>query len=323
MIRIDLKLSDNMFHPSLKKKLYAAYWGFIVGDALGVPYEFCSREMMESRPATDMVGYGSHKQPAGTWSDDSSMMLCVLENMKQNGSTRELSNLFLQWYQSGYHTPHGEVFDIGLTTRASMIRLSEGVSPFNSGSSDQWSAGNGSLMRCVPYAFAEDISRSIFNMIIHNKITHREALCHEACMFYLKMIRSLAEGAIKEESLAKAGAYLKYGWRIVDQEDYNESSEKFYRLLRPDFSMLSIGEIKSSGYVLDTLEASIWCFMNSSSYKDAVLKAVNLGGDTDTIGALTGSLAATYYGVEGIPETWKLKIVRSKKLDRLIHSCIS
>jgi ADP-ribosylglycohydrolase len=87
--------------------------------------------------------------------------------------------------------------------------------------------------------------------------------------------------------------------------------------------MLSIGEIKSSGYVLDTLEASIWCFMNSSSYKDAVLKAVNLGGDTDTIGALTGSLAATYYGVEGIPEAWKLKIARSQELDRFIDSCIS
>jgi ADP-ribosylglycohydrolase len=105
-----------MFDPTLKNKFYAALWGFIVGDALGVPYEFSDRKEMMNDPAIEMIGYRSHDQPAGTWSDDTSMMLCVLENIQNNGSVKDLANLFLDWYYNGYHTANGEAFDIGNTT---------------------------------------------------------------------------------------------------------------------------------------------------------------------------------------------------------------
>ena len=298
-----------------------ALWGFIVGDALGVPYEFSERDVMGASPANGMVGYGTYNQPPGTWSDDSSMMLCVLENLAKDGSVCDLADLFLRWYRDGYHTAHGEVFDIGMTTLASMMRLGDGVSPLKSGSSDEWSAGNGSLMRCVPYAFAAEMSESIFNMIVQNRITHPLTICHEACMFYVKMLRSLAEGSTKEQALSTAGAYVRYGWRIVDQDD-NKSFNKFSRLFNPSFSSIHVDEIQSSGYVMHTLEAGIWCFMNSNNYSEAVLNAVNLGGDTDTIGALTGALAATYYGAEQIPIEWSTTIQRGGELEVFIKDCI-
>jgi ADP-ribosyl-[dinitrogen reductase] hydrolase len=311
-----------MFHPALKEQLYAACWGFIVGDALGVPYEFNSREQMTEHPATGMIGYGTYNQPPGTWSDDSSMMLCVLENLAKDGSARDLADLFLRWYRDGYHTAGGQVFDIGLTTLDALTRLSEGVHPTKAGNLDERSAGNGSLMRCVPYAFAAEISESIFNMILQNRITHPLTICHEACMFYVKMLRALAEGSTKEQALTTAGAYLRYGWRIVDQDD-NTNFDKFSRLFNPSFSSIPVDKIQSSGYVMHTLESCIWCFMNSNNYSQAVLKAVNLGGDTDTIAALTGALAATSYGSAQIPVEWSTRIQRGQELEAFIKDCIA
>lgn len=312
-----------MFDPRLKDKFYAAIWGFIVGDALGVPYEFSDRNTMIKNPAVEMIGYGSHDQPAGSWSDDTSMMLCVLENMKNGGSLKNLAKLFIDWYYTGYHTANGEAFDIGNTTLAALIRLKEGVSPSQAGSSDEWSAGNGSLMRCVPYAFAQDINKSIFDMIMQNRLTHRLSICNESCIFYVKMIRALAEGNSKEKAVKIAGAFLRYGWRISDDEEVNPSVEKFSRVFNPNFSLIPIDEIQSDGYVIHTLEAAVWCFMNTNCYQEAVLRAVNLGGDTDTIAALTGALSATFYGAEEIPENWKDTIKKKDKLEDFIKAAIN
>lgn len=311
-----------MFDPKLKQQLNDALWGFLVGDALGVPYEFSDRDQMLHQPATGMTGYGTYNQPVGTWSDDSSMMLCVLENVSKGGNVRDLADLFLRWYREGYHTAGGKVFDIGLTTLDALTRLADGVHPSKSGNSDQHSAGNGSLMRCVPYAFAVDMPKSVYNMIIQNKITHSVTICHEACMFYVKMLRSLAEGSTKEIALSAAGSYLRYGWRISDQDDPNESVGLFSRLFNPSFASIPVDEIHSTGYVIHTLEACVWCFMNSDTYTEAVLKAVNLGGDTDTIAALTGALAATHYGIHQIPTEWRKSIQREPELGIFVKGCI-
>ena len=310
-----------MFDPLLKNKMQDALWGFIVGDALGVPYEFSERDEMLANPANGMIGYGTYNQPPGTWSDDSSMMLCVLENLAKDGSVRHLADLFLSWYRDGYHTAGGQVFDIGFTTLDALTRLAEGVHPTKAGNLDERSAGNGSLMRCVPYAFAADMSESIFNMIVQNRITHPLTICHEASMFYVKMLRALAEGSTKEEALSTAGAYVRYGWRIVDQND-NTSIDKFSRLFNSSFSSVHVDEIHSIGYVMYTLEACVWCFMNSNNYSEAVLKAVNLGGDTDTIAALVGAMAATFYGSAQIPVEWSSTIQRGAELEAFIKDCI-
>ena len=296
-----------------------AIWGFIVGDALGVPYEFSSRSRMIENPAIDMVGYGTYNQVPGTWSDDTSMMLCVLENINNKGNTKNLANLFLKWYNQNYMTARGEVFDIGITTRTALNNIMEGVSLKNSGLSDERSAGNGSLMRCVPYAFAEDISKSIVQMIMGSRITHRHALCHLCCMYYVKMLRAILEGKGKHEAANNAAGYIKFGWRITETEDDQVPlQEQFSKLFNHQFHALPETEIQSTGYVLYTLEASVWCFLNSENYKESVLKAVNLGGDTDTIAALTGALSGLYYGYESIPEDWILRIANKK----LIHEVL-
>jgi ADP-ribosylglycohydrolase len=308
----------SLVSNKMNSKAYAAIWGFIVGDALGVPYEFYSREELQKLPATGMVGWRTHHQPPGTWSDDTSMLLCVMENNYNSGNTITLSRLFLQWYESGYHTAHGNVFDIGLSTQTALERLKNSVPPSKSGLSDSNSAGNGSLMRSLPYAFMEDFSHGVYKMVLHNNITHRLTICHESCIFYVRIARCLAEGRSKQESMDLAVSYLQMGWRISDNAQMKPNPLK--RLLKKSFASLSQESISSSGYVVDTLEAAIWCFMNGNDYRSCVLKAVNLGGDTDTIAALTGGLAGIYYGVLDIQAAWRNCIIDEGKLDGMIRT---
>jgi ADP-ribosyl-[dinitrogen reductase] hydrolase len=308
-------MKNNLTEKEYASAIRSAIWGFVVGDALGVPYEFLEREDIRIEPCTGMSGYGTHEQPPGTWSDDSSMMLCVLENCLNGGDARSLANLFLKWYREGYMTAGGSVFDIGNTTRMALTRLEMGHTASTSGLDHEASRGNGSMMRCLPYAFGSNFSKSMFEMIKANRITHADSLCHECCIFYIRLVRSLIDGMDKAEALQSAGAFLRFGWRITD-DDMNEDSilhkSLFKRLFDPSFPALPEKEIRSQGYVIDTLEASIWCFMTCNSYPEAVMKAVNLGGDTDTIAALTGALAGIYFRHEDIPEDW-IKSIRNRE----------
>ncbi len=304
---------------SLKNKAYSGIWGFIVGDAMGVPHEFRDRASLEINPVSGMTGGGIHDQPPGTWSDDTSMMLCVLENNYNYGNTISLAQLFLKWYENGHHTAHGKLFDIGETTQLALERIRNLIPAHKSGLNDKKAAGNGSLMRSLPYAFMEDFHRGAYKMVLENKITHRLSICHESCLFYVRMARSLAEGRSKDEALKDACLYLSMGWRISDQA--NEQCKKiFSRLFSVRFSMLPKESVASSGYVIETLESAIWCFMNGENYESCVLKAVNLGVDTDTIAALTGGLAGIYYGFLSIPLDWKNSIYKKDKLDELIKT---
>ena len=299
-----------------------AVWGFAVGDALGVPYEFSTRHMMIENPATDMIGFGTYNQPPGTWSDDTSMLLCVLENIITRGSTKNLAILFLKWYQEGNMTAHGELFDIGITTRTALENLIRGEKPSKSGLDDEMSAGNGSLMRSLPYAFVENLPKSILKMVFENKITHRNYLSSICCMYYVKMMRAILDGSNKLDAANKASSYIRFGWRITDEEeddDLLETKKKFKRLLSKDFYELPETAIQSTGYVISSLEASVWCFLNTNNYKEAVLKAVNLGGDTDTIAALTGGLAGLYYGCDSIPENWMSKLAGKSIIQKVLN----
>jgi len=284
----------------------AAIWGFVVGDALGVPYEFTDREIMKIIPATGMIGFETHHQPPGTWSDDTSMMLCVLENIISLGTAKDLSKAFIRWYTEGYMTPYGELFDIGCTTENAIVKLIAGVKCHLSGDDYTYSAGNGSLMRCLPYAFRKDLPKSICNMLIDNKITHRNSLCNLCCIFYVQVLRHLLDGQDKIIAIKYAIQYIKFGWRISDDDEEGSiiGWGHFKKLFNREFRNLLETEIESTSYVLNTLEAAMWCFLNTDNYKDAVLKAVNLGGDTDTIAALTGGLAGVAYGYDSIPKEW-------------------
>jgi ADP-ribosyl-[dinitrogen reductase] hydrolase len=287
-----------------REKLAAAVWGFIIGDALGVPVEFHKREDLRRSPVIGMMGYGSHHQPAGTWSDDSSMLLCTLENIAENGSLTDLAYKFVRWHRDAYMTAHNEVFDIGNTTRAAIMRLIEGVPWFQSGLTDEHIAcGNGSLMRILPYAFYERYiqlpsSDDRYQLIASSSaITHAHPIPHLCSFFYVELIRALANDISASQALGLAReTVLACLLNFEDQSASGHYAAKMHRILHADFRTINEADIMSTGYVVYTLEAALWCWINSSSFRDVVLKAVNLGEDTDTVAALAGGLAGLSFG---------------------------
>lgn len=264
-------------------KLYAAILGLAIGDALGVPYEFMRRDSFE---CVDMVGGGSHNQPAGTWSDDTSMTLATLKSIKDNNGKvviDDIRNNFLKWLNEGAFTANGRLFDIGHATLKA-LRTGEP----RMGERDN---GNGSLMRILPLAFTDCTDDEVRAV---SAITHGHSISTEACVIYVNIARRLLAG----ERLVQIIPTLKY-------------DKPFHRLKIID--KLKKKDINSSGYVVDTLEASLWSLTHNYSYADAVLEAVNLGDDTDTTGAVTGGLAAIAYNVGSIgKESW-FETLRNKE----------
>ena len=278
-----------------KDKLLGGVLGLAIGDALGVPVEFVQREVLKSSPVESMEGYGSHNQPVGTWSDDTSMVLATLDSMCRGFSTDGMMEAFSRWYNMAEYTPFGEVFDIGGTTRLAIQRYLMGESVNDCGSSDVYSNGNGSLMRMLPmilYLDVTPINSNAVDLIYKvSGLTHAHLISKIACVYYVYIGMYLTVYSDKNEAMEEA-------IKAVD-EYYKDTVYPDTRLggLSRVFT-LSEEDIKSSGYVVDSLEASIWCLYNSNSYTEAVLRAVNLGEDTDTIGAITGSLAGLFIGGE-------------------------
>jgi ADP-ribosyl-[dinitrogen reductase] hydrolase len=298
-------------------------WGLVVGDALGVPVEFKSREYLKQNPLTAMIGFGTYNQPKGTWSDDSSLALCLADELTKGFNLQEIGNSFVKWYNQNHWTPHGEVFDIGITTREAINRLKNGVRAEVAGNWEENSNGNGSLMRILPLLFeVQKIKdRKERYALIKNvsSITHGHVRSCLACFYYLEFaafLNSEIKYPIMDAYKVANHSLLK----LTEELEINPKEiELFDRITNGNLKELKEKDIQSSGYVLHTLEASIWCLLNTSSFKDAVLKAINLGEDTDTTGAVVGGLAGLFYGTKSIPEEWIDKIARKKDIEELTN----
>ena len=265
-----------------------AVYGAAVGDALGVPYEFRERG---SFLCTGMTSGGAHGQPAGTFSDDTSMMLATCDSIRARGrvDVRDMRKRFCAWAFEGKYTPDGVMFDIG---NATSTALSEGR-----GCTGERSNGNGSLMRIAPLAYThadDDEVRAA------SAITHAHRISTESCVCLVKLIRNLIGGNPFELA-------LKYSI---------PEGEKFAFLA--DVASWPREAVRSGGFVLDTLGAAIWCFANTGSYAECVLAAVNLGKDTDTTACVAGALAGAVYGYRSIPGEW-LDTLRGKDV---IEQCL-
>ena len=275
-------------------KIYNAIMGLIVGDALGVPYEFQKRDTFR---AFDMTGYGTYNLPAGTWSDDSSLTLATVESMARLGriDLKDIMHNFYKWFFFGEFTPYGETFDVGNTTQMAIYKYRyEGIQAEACGGNRLMDNGNGSLMRILPLAFVNYSTLDIYRV---SALTHAHEISQTACEIYIDIADNLIQGINKKAA--------------VDMVCYGGLPEKFERIER--IENLSRDEIKSTGYVIDTLEAALWCFLTTDSFKNCVLEAVNLGEDTDTVAAVAGGLAGIYYGIggeKGIPEDWIDTIAR-------------
>ncbi|MDU1892953.1 MAG: ADP-ribosylglycohydrolase family protein [Dysgonomonas sp.] len=303
-----------------KDIIYSALFGVTVGDALGVPVEFRDREYLNNNPVTDMIGYGSHNQPAGTWSDDSSLTFCLAESLCTGYDLQDQANRFVAWYEEAYWTPHGEVFDVGIATSRAIYQLTKSIAPTMAGGAEEGDNGNGSLMRILPIAFHVkdmDIKERFRHISDVSSLTHRHIRSVLACFIYIEFALQLMEGIDKFEALQKTKEIVNNFLNnnpICSDDEIN----KFHRILENPIGSYDIRpiykytepEIASSGYVVHSLEASIWCLMKAESYEEAVLKAVNLGKDTDTTAAIAGGLAGMYYGFEAIPQKWIDQLAR-------------
>ena len=295
-------------------KTLSGLMGLCVGDALGVPVEFTSRAERVKSPVTTMLGYGTWNQPPGTWSDDSSLSFCLAECLCRGYSLDAIANSFWRWYKEAYWTPRGDVFDIGQTTHTAIMRLKQGVVPHQAGGKVENNNGNGSLMRILPMAYCHrNLTLGELLARVHDvsAITHAHARSQMACGIYISIAVALLEGADLQTAYLQA---LQDIQTIYSVREFLLEKPHFGRVLSGEIAKLPVEEINSGGYVIDTLESSLWCLLNSSSYSEAVLKAVNLGGDTDTTAAVTGGLAGIYYGVENIPQKWMNQIARRQDI---------
>jgi ADP-ribosylglycohydrolase len=312
---------------SFSEKIKSGLIGVCVGDALGVPVEFNSREEMSADPVTGMRGYGSHDVPPGTWSDDSSLTFCFAEALSQEklgeNLFRAIAKNFCLWYNEGYWTAYGICFDIGNTTVQAIRNLQLGVTPTEAGLTSEMSNGNGSLMRVLPVAFCEKLLDfpDLINFAHQvSALTHRHLIAQMSCGIYVSIAANLLRGKDKTTAYLDGVEQIK---TLYQNPDYNTEVHNFDRVLNHNIANFAEADISANGYVIHSLEASLWCFLNSNSYSEAVLKAVNLGDDTDTTAAITGGLAGIYYGMENIPSEWIETIAKKQKILDLAESLSS
>lgn len=260
-----------------------AILGQAIGDALGVPYEFRRRGTFH---ATTMTGHGTHDQPAGTWSDDTSMALAICDSIRANPGridTDDIRQRFNDWCQYGEYTIDG-LFDIGNTT-IKALRAGHGMT-------GEYDNGNGSLMRTIPLAFTRATEAQVEQV---SAITHANPTSTRACARLVNYARQLAAGRTPLDAIGEAG----YETALADEPE---------------------GMIRSGGYVLDTLKAAVWCLVTTDDYAGCALKAVNLGDDTDTTAAVAGGLAGIVYGIDSIPAEWLAKLRGKDVIDACLFA---
>ena len=301
-------------------QIKAVMLGHAVGDALGVPVEFQSRERLEKDPVVDMRGFGTYPVPAGSWSDDTSMSLAALDSLASGQiDYNEIMDNFVKWCFDNEYTPTGEMFDIGRTCmdaiRNYALCQEGGKNALLCGCDDEFSNGNGSLMRIHPFVlmafFKEDLHKD-WKQIIENgsSLTHRHPCSTLACRLYAEILRHLL--------LCPNRGILLDAYKFVRGNCRHETEfERYHNLFSLNFPATPIEKIKSSGYVVDTLEAAVWCLLTTNSYRECVLKAVNLGEDTDTVAAIAGGLAGALYGLDAIPKEWLAQLKKREYIEEM------
>lgn len=293
--------------------------GFVVGDTMGVPVEFNSREKLLLNPVTEMLEYGTHNMPKGCWSDDTSMTLATMDSIIKckEINTNDMADRFIKWYRNGEYTATGIMFDIGTTIQQALVKYQRGIGIASKcGGEREYDNGNGSLMRMLPiayYCYLKGLEDTEILKIVKevSSITHRHQISILGCYIYVRLAMELLKG--KE---------LLQAYQEIKKLDYSYFTEdtiyKYERILNNDIGLYNINDISSNGYIVSTLEAVIWTLINSKSFNETIIKAINLGEDTDTVGACVGGLAGIYYGIENIKQKWKDNILR---YDYIINMC--
>ena len=287
------------------ERAVGALMGLAIGDAIGTTVEFVPREQI-AEPLTGMVGGGPFDLQPGQWTDDTSMALCLGESLLEHGfDMRDQLNRYLDWYENGYMSSTGICFDIGGTTADALDRYRRmGVS--RAGSVDPNDAGNGSIMRLAPVViyFQDEPKVAIHYAKEQSKTTHQTKECLQACQLMAEILLRALQGKPKEKILAISALALEWtpGLRSIAMAQYRTKT---------------VDEIRGTGYVVQSLEAALWCFSTTNTYAECVLAAANLGDDADTTAAVAGQIAGAFYRISGIPKAWQERVHMGSEIKRM------
>jgi ADP-ribosylglycohydrolase len=288
--------------------------GLAAGDALGTTLEF--KPPGTFAPITDMIGGGPFGLKPGEWTDDTSMALCLAESLieKSGFDPKDQMDRYCLWYKQGHLSSTGRCFDIGNTVRQALETYRRTGNPF-SGSDSPYAAGNGSLMRLapVPLFFVADPKQAIHYAGESSRTTHGTKAAVDACRFFAGLLVGALQGKSKQELLSPY-------FNPTDEPDFwneNGLDPKIAAIAAGSFKKKDPPEIKGTGYVVESLEAALWAFDRSKSFREGALLAVNLGEDADTTGAIYGQIAGAFYAAEQIPPAWRAKLTRCDRIAEL------
>lgn len=291
--------------------------GLAIGDALGAAVEFMSPGSF--RRVTGYRGGGPHGLAPGQWTDDTSMALALADSIANAGwDLNDQAERYLDWWQHGEYSVNGRCFDIGNTTRSALGRFKKTRDARSSGDSSERAAGNGSIMRLapVPIRYADlfpDRLGDLIRLLVESSVpTHASPQCQSACAYFGLLLAALIRGEDRQDVLDPAWPPLA---------ELRKSHP-----LHPEIDAVAAGnfrgkqppEIVGSGYVVESLEAALWAFHDAKDFREAVLRAVNLGDDADTTGAVCGQLAGAYWGESGIPEQWRDGLARKDMIEKAV-----
>lgn len=291
--------------------------GHAGGDAMGVPTEFCIREYLLRDPAKEMIGSARTGQPARSWSDDTSMEIATIDSFIQN-RTFNYDDIMTKWEErinEAKYTPNNDTFDVGRTCLRAIPNHSIGTESLEYGIDGEQANGNGSLMRIIPvalYFYYKKIDEQEIIKLTNemSSLTHKHEISKLGCYIYVRYVMFLLDGQNKNEEYEAI--------KNIDYSSYSDYSISIYdRILKDNILDYKIDDISSTGYVADTLECALWILLNSNSYKETIIATTNICNDTDTIGAIAGSMAGIVYGYDAIPEAWLNKLMKKEYLMNL------
>ena len=296
--------------------------GLAVGDALGAAVEF--RSPGSFVPVTGYRDGGPHGLAAGEWTDDTSMALALADSIATAGwDLSDQADRYVQWWKTGKYSVNGRCFDIGITTRSALGNYVAKKDAHASGDRSDRASGNGSIMRLapVPIHFAnyypqkiEELSRLAEESSLP---THASEQCLSACRYLATLLAALIHGEDRDEILSPDWQPLKL------LNDIRPLHPLIQEIAQGSFRQKQPPTIKGSGWVVKSLEASLWAFHNAESFENAVLKAVNLGDDADTTGAICGQLAGAFWGESGISESLRSGLARMDRLENALAGILS
>lgn len=286
--------------------------GLAAGDALGTTLEFKLPGTFE--PIDDIVGGGPFGLEPGQWTDDTSMALCLATSLVECGGFDPADQMqrYVRWWREGYLSSTGECFDIGITTSRALSRFIQHGDPY-AGSTDSSSAGNGSLMRLapVPMRYAGDTSEAIARAADSSRVTHQATEAVDACRYYAGLLVGALRGLDKQTLLSPGYCPVEGLW------ERNPLADKIALVANGSFKDREPPDIRGTGYVVDALEAALWAFDRTGTFREGALLAVNLGDDADTTGAIYGQIAGAHYGAEAIPATWRAELAMADQITSL------